>query len=36
MVDDTESYKLDSGQRFDHFSSLNIFCYLQISFIGFN
>ena len=36
MVDEAESYKLDSGQRFDHFSLLNIFCYIQISFIGFN
>jgi hypothetical protein len=36
MVDDTESYKLESGKLFDNFSLLlNLFCYLQILFNGF-
>jgi hypothetical protein len=37
MVDDAESYKLESGKLFDHFSFLlNLFCYLQILFNNFN
>jgi hypothetical protein len=37
MVDDAESYKLESGKLFDHFSLLlNLFCYLQILLNGFN
>jgi hypothetical protein len=37
MVDDAESYKLELGKLFDHFSLLlNLFCYLQISLNGFN
>ena len=37
MIDDTKSYKLKLGKLFDQFSLLlNLFCYLQILFNGFN
>ena len=37
MIDDAKSYKLELGKLFDHFSLfLNLFCYLQISYNGFN